>query len=654
MFASVSISFTFHRLLSGRNNAFKNTCPNLDDEINSMKRHVIFLIILLFPCFCSPALGLVQNKYAKSKITGHADVFSPDGKTGLYLRISQDGKLQYRMVRNHRDVLLWSDLGLNVNGNEAGENCVILSVHRSQVTEDIRWPLGEKELIKNQYHQLVLECRSGIMKFSVVTRVFDGSIAFKYVFPEQKDFDSVTINKERTTFCLPVSCKIYQYHHESVFTPTITGSLNTTCDFPATLTAKQTYISIGEANNINYTKAELKRGDKANSLAVEFVHDDAVHFSGKFETPWRTVSFSETAAGLHQFSDLYYKLCPPPTGEVPSDAYAGKVIRSQLTTESALQCIELAKKLNFRYIMFDAGWYGPEREQASDPRVPIPQIDLPLVIRKGKESGIGVILYVNYIALQAHLDEILPLYKKWGVQGLKFGFIDGFTQKGLTWLSSAIEKVNNYGLVLNIHDNYKPTGLSRTYPFLLTQEGIRGDENSPDAFHTTVLPFTRYLAGAADFTYCYPNSKNSFSKNLKVSKAQQLALTVVYYSPLQAIFWYGKPEDYAGQDDIEFFAHVPTVWDESLYLEGEPGENISVARRNGNTWFVGSAAGFNDWRYSLKLGFLDKGKTYLATVYEDDSKGGIRKRSLSVRKDGQIKLEISAKGGQAIILKPLE
>lgn len=222
--------------------------------------------------------------------------------------------------------------------------------------------------------------------------------------------------------------------------------------------------------------------------------------------------------------------------------------------------------------------------------------DFPATLTNGKLLG-----------LKAKLDIILPLYKKWGVSGLKFGFVDGLTQGGLTWLAGAIKKVNDYGFILDIHDNYKPTGLSRTYPALLTQEGIRGDENSPDAFHTTVLPFTRFLAGPADFTFCYPNSKNSFSKNLKVSKGQQLALTVIYFSLLQSIFWYGNPNDYTNEEEIEFFKYVPTVWNESHYLAGDIGKNISVARRKGNTWYVGSAAGLMDWQGTITLDFLTKG-----------------------------------------------
>lgn len=296
---------------------------------------------------------------------------------------------------------------------------------------------------------------------------------------------------------------------------------------------------------------------------------------------------------------------------------------------------------------------GAEFRSSSDPTQVIPQIDMPKVIQHGKEKGIGVILYVNYVGLRAKLDTILPLYKSWGVKGLKFGFVDGLTQGGLTWLSSAIKKVNDYGFILNIHDNYKPTGLSRTFPALLTQEGIRGDENSPDAFHNTVLPFTRFLAGPADFTFCYPNSKNSFSKNIKVSMAQQLALTVIYFSPLQSIFWYGQPNDYTNEEEIEFFKYVPTVWNESHYIAGDIGKNISVARRKGDTWFVGNAAGLEDWKDNIRFDFLTKGKTYVATIYEDDEES-IRKRTMNVKKGDTFPLNIKAKGGQTLIINPLK
>jgi alpha-glucosidase len=602
---------------------------------------VIIILFLIINVLCVQAQAQLYK------------IISPDGSTEAQFRVDGNGVLQYLVKYQNKQVISWSQIGLDVVSLSDGFKNSISKTSTSKKSESFKWSFGEKEYVVNKYNELTLSCQSGKLRFDVLVRMFDGSLAFKYQVPDQLDSKDLIINKELTSFNFNKSYTIYQYHHESVFTPVKIDSLINTCDFPATLSNGKLYISIGEAENTSYTKAELGKGINPSSLNVLFARDKVVKFTGAFESPWRTVSFSNSAIGLHKYSDLFLRLNPPPSGSLPTGIQPGKLIRAQLNTQSGLDCIDLAKKLSFRYIMFDAGWYGPERALTSDPRVVIPQIDMPQIIKYGRDNGIGVILYVNYLGLQNHLDEILPLYRQWGVAGMKFGFIDGFSQKGISWLINAIKKVNDYGFVLNIHDNYKPTGLSRTYPALLSQEGIRGDENSPDAFHTTVLPFTRFLAGAADFTFCFPNPKNDFGKNLKVSKAQQLALTVIYYSPLQAIFWYGKPEDYTNINEFEFFKHVPTVWDETHYLKGDIGKNISVARRKGTAWFVGNAAGFEDWNDKIKLDFLTSGSKYTATVFADEN-NTISKKTLIVKKGDVFKFNIPAKGGQAIMIEILK
>ncbi|WP_324680701.1 glycoside hydrolase family 97 protein [Hymenobacter sp. GOD-10R] len=605
-----------------------------------MKIHFYIVCLLLGASLATQAQG--KQAYSAS---------SPDGKTWAEFVVDAQGRLTYRVNYDGRAIVSSSALGFDLDGRQVGTNTTVQNATRRTVNETFAWPLGENDHIQNQYQELDLALKSAGVMLHLLAHVYDGSLAFRYVLPAQAGLSKAVMRKESTEFNLTDLYSIYQYHHESVFTPTRVDSLTTTCDFPATLVSDKAYLSIGEAANDNFTKAELQRGKAPRSLAVAFARDTAVQVALPFQTPWRTISVARTAIGLHQFSELNLKLNPAPAGGVPSGLMPGKVMRAQLNTQSGLDCINLAARLNFRYILFDAGWYGPERALTSDPTVVIPAIDLPKVIQYGKEKGIGVLLYVNYIGLQNYLDTILPLYKQWGVAGLKFGFVDGFSQKGVTWLAGAIKKVNAAGLILNIHDNYKPTGLSRTYPALFTQEGIRGDENSPDAFHTTTLPFTRFLAGPADFTYCYPNAKNSYSKNLKVSMAQQLALTVVYFSPLQAIFWYGRPNEYTNDAEIEFFKYVPTVWNESHYLAGEIGQNISVARRHGQTWFVGNVAGMQPWQSSIKLDFLLKGAHYTATVYEEDGQGSIAKRTLDVQKGDAFAFNLPAKSGQALILE---
>jgi alpha-glucosidase len=589
--------------------------------------------------------------YVKAQEQAVYTVLSPNKATIFDVKAS-DGKLLYRMRFNGQAVTNWSPLGLQTIEGTGDETINVTSKAQRSNREKFRWHLGEDDVISNNYNEIRLTCRSGLSGFDVLARVYDGSVAFRYGLPDVSGVSG--IKKELTAFHFTTPYTLYQYHYESIFSPVSIDTFNTTSDFPTTLTNGKLYISVGEANNDNYTKAELKRGTAPHSLAVAFVRDSAVNVKGPFFTPWRTISVATTAVGLHDYSQLYLKLNPPPPGGIPTWIKRGKLIRAQLNTQSGLDCIDFALKHNFQYIMFDAGWYGAEFRSTSDPTQVIPQIDMPKVIQYGKRKGIGVILYVNYVGLKAKLDTILSVYKKWGVAGLKFGFVDGFTQKGLSWLASAIKKVNDAGFVLDIHDNYKPTGLSRTYPALLTQEGIRGDENSPDAFHTTTLPFTRFLAGPADFTFCYPNGKEKFTKNLKVSMGQQLALTVVYFSPLQSMFWYGKPNDYTNEEEIEFFTYVPTVWNESHYLAGDIGKNISVARRKGDTWFVGNATGFEPWQTNIPLNFLAKGKTYKATIYEDDGKESIRKKILHVKRGDVLPIALAGKTGNAIMLEPVK
>ena len=589
-------------------------------------------------------LCLIGGRLIAQYSDGKTFVFSPDKRNRMEIAVNKEGFLCYRVLGGGKTIIDWSKLGLVTKTNDGG-NVRNLSVQKSRShREKFFWPLGESDSVDNSYNEVLVRCSS----FGLEVRLYDGSAAFRYVVPDSGT-DSIMVRRELTEFNLPGPFTIYQYNQESVFRPVRTDSLQATCDLPATLTDGHSWISIGEALNDDYSKAELAA--QQNGLCLVFPRDSLIGLAPGGRTPWRTISMAGSATGLAGFSQLFLKLAPPPAHPDFSLIRPGKLIRAALTTQDGLDCIDFAASHNFQYILFDAGWYGTEFRSASDPAIVIPAIDMPAVLQHAKEKGIGVILYVNYVGLRRKLDTLLPLYKSWGISGLKFGFVDGLTQEGIRWLVQAIKKVNDYGFVLDIHDNYKPTGLSRTYPFLLSQEGIRGDENSPDAFHTTVLPFTRFLAGPADFTFCYPNSKNKFSKNLKVSKAQQLALTVVYFSPLQSIFWYGKPNDYTDEAEIEFFKYVPTVWDQTVHLAGEIGNYVSVARRKGGSWFIGSAAGPAGWEGSLVLDFLKPGRMYEATIYEDNGNQGLTKRIIPLKQGDRLALHLSPAGGQAVILR---
>ena len=262
-------------------------------------------------------------------------------------------------------------------------------------------------------------------------------------------------------------------------------------------------------------------------------------------------------------------------------------------------------------------------------------------------------VYVNQRALYQQLDELLPLDQKWGVKGIKFGFVHIGNQQWSTWLHDAIEKCAKYQIMVDIHDEYRPTGLSRTYPHLLTQDGVRGNEEMPDADHNTLLPFTRYLCGPADYTLCYFNSR------VKNTKGHQLAMAAVYYSPLQFSFWYDNPY-MKGWDNAElkFWKDCPVTFDESIALDGVPGEYIIQARRSGEDWFVGAMTNKEGRTITIPTDFLPKGK-YLVEIYNDDptldtqTKVSVRSQIVNCKSSNRksskpITLQLQPSGGAAL------
>jgi alpha-glucosidase len=257
-----------------------------------------------------------------------------------------------------------------------------------------------------------------------------------------------------------------------------------------------------------------------------------------------------------------------------------------------------------------------------------------------------VILYVNQLALREQIDVLPALYRSWGVKGMKFGFVDVGSQRHTAWLDEAIRKCASNHIMVNVHDGYRATGNNRTWPNLMTVEGIRGNEQMPTPEHNCTLPFTRNVNGIGDYTVCYYNDR------IKTTHAHQLAMAVVSFSPLQWLFWYDKPSDYEGEPEIEFFREVPTVWDETRVVDGRIGEYACIARRSGEDWFVGTINNSKPRELKLPLAFLAPGRKYTAEFYSDDdsvgtkTKVGIQTRIVDASMTWNVSLKPA--GGQAI------
>ncbi|WP_332367632.1 glycoside hydrolase family 97 N-terminal domain-containing protein [Spirosoma telluris] len=201
---------------------------------------------------------------------------SPDQTTRIEIAIDDHKALAYRVWFANEPVLNWSVLGFKLNNVAVGPNAVVKKQRTETHTESFAWRLGENDVIHNNYTELTLDCVSGSVSYRLIARVFNGSVAFRYVIPQQARSTPGKIRQEHTTFALPSDFTIYQYKEETVFTPTAVADLQKTCDFPATLTNGRLFLSIGEADNTCYTKAVLTKGATPNTLAVEFGKDSVL------------------------------------------------------------------------------------------------------------------------------------------------------------------------------------------------------------------------------------------------------------------------------------------------------------------------------------------------------------------------------------------
>ena len=602
-----------------------------------------------------------------------ARLLSPNGKVEFNLLPGNDGIARYKVAYEGKEIVQPSVLGVE------GWSDQLSLVSVSSTKHDSTWKpvYGERSSIRDFYNAKIftLSKRSDAgQPLQIEVRAYDGGIAFRYSFPENPAGGrDVCIGKEMTEFVMPEETMAwFTDHAQGSYKLLPLSNWPNEAERPLTLQLKNgLFASLAEAQVVDYCRTKFIL-DKAKKNAIDCSMYDRVELSTPFATPWHVIMVAEKPTQLLQDNDIILNLNPPCAIANTNWIKPGKVIREMsLSTTGAKEVIDFAVKRHLQYIHFDAGWYGFEYTSASDAsevnvdprRNPKKDLDLPEVIRYAKTKGIGVFLYVNQRALAKQLDQVLPLYEKWGVAGIKFGFVHVGSHRWTTWLHDAVKKCAQYHLMVDIHDEYRPTGFSRTYPNLLTQEGVRGNEEMPDANHNTVLPFTRFLCGPADYTICYyhrPELKKRLAETqnarvLKTTSMHQMALSVVYYSPLEFLYWYDKPEDSQDEPELEFFDHVPTVWDDTKVIDGEIGKYITVARRSGQEWFVGSITNNDARTIKVNLSFLTPGKKYKATIYYDDPSSKVRtkvsEKQLTVDASTVLDASLLASGGQAIWIR---
>jgi alpha-glucosidase len=609
-------------------------------------------------------LSAVCFTLSASIASAASQVQSPDGKVVVSFLIQSGGVPAYKIDYLGKPLVLESRLGFEpafTNGFQVTGTSS--NAHAGQWT----MPFGERSTIPDNYHEQSMDLKHESGRLLRLTfRAYNEGAAFRYAFPEQntKEFQ---FTGELTEFRFPDDTYGYEEHGtEGEYRRSKIGDIRPQCERPLTLEyANGLFACLTEAANERYPRMLLSGlpgaagalvsalgGNTSNTARPNQRHDPVATLGPGASTPWRLFVVGEKPGDLLERNYLVLNLNSPLALKDTSWIKPGKVMRdTTLTTANSKAIIDFAEKAGLQYVSLDWKWYGTEDLNTGDATtVRAPNLDIPEIVRYGREKHVGLIVYVDRRQIKKQRDLLFPLYEQWGIKGVKIGFVDVGPQAETAWITETIPKAAAHHLLLNIHDGYRPTGNNRTYPNLMTIEGIRGNEHMPTPEHNATLPFTRYIAGPADYTVCY------FTSRKKTTSAHQLAMAVVSFSPLQWIFWYDRPDMYHGEPEIEFFQHVPTVWDDTKVIHGKIGEYATIARRSGEAWFVGTINNTQPRQLQVPLTFLTQRKPYVARLYSDNDAAATRTRvGIETRiVDAQTILDVPlrAAGGQAIWITP--
>jgi hypothetical protein len=599
---------------------------------------------------------------------------SPDKNLSIRFYQMEDADkkrtLYYTVTYKNKPVITESVLELQLD-NHLSESAMALKIDKHErwmenlkvkrittSSKDTSWisAIGEKKIIPDKYKAATIEMvkdDNPIYNVNVEVRAYNEGAALRFLFPENEKGTYYRIMSDNTESVLPQGTKAW-------FTSWAQGPYKLLplenwpdeSERPLTLQLPNgLYACLAEAAMTDYARTKFKLSATKKSTIVTSMNTPADLIS-PFATPWRVTMVAEKAGDLIENNSIILNLNEPSKIKDLSWIRPGKIMRVMAqTTRDAKDNIDFAARHHLQYVLFDAGWYGNVFSFSSDAtKVAKPDLDLPWIIQYAKEQGIGVWLYANLQALYTQSDSLFKIYHDWGVKGIKFGFVQAGSHRWTTWIEEMFRKAAENQIMVNVHDDWRPTGEQRTWPNLMTAEGIRGNEEMPDATHNVILPFTRFIAGAADYTICY------YDKRIKTTHAHQLAMAAVYYSPIHTMFWYDKPSAWHGEPEIEFFEKIPASWDETKVLQAEIGHYVAIARRSGEDWFVGNMTNTDARILQLSLNFLEPGKKYIAKIYSDDSTvttiTKVKAETKKVNASTVLTVPLLPSGGQAIWITP--
>lgn len=629
-------------------------------------------------------------------------VKSPDGRVVVVVN-DTDG-LRYHVTLDGAPLLADSALGLDFEGGfSLGRRAAI--VHATRSAHDSTWEnhFGQRRTVRDHYQELKLELQEHADspgRLNVIVRAYDHGVALRYEIPVQPGLENYVVTNERTEFIFPddltcwagdySDCAENQYPEKPL--SQLTANVARPHVLPLLVKSPQGYAAIAESDLLDWggmfvtaagPRADGTRrpGAKVTLAARKDGHALVVGHDRRL-SPWRVIMLARQARDLIG-NDLIATLATPSQIADPSWIKPGitawdswwtgtnptqpnfKGLNSRGDTRSHQEYIQFAADMGFPYQLIDWFWYEPMNNPKADLTKPAAHVDIPGLIAFARERNVRLLLWLDSHDVERQgFDRVFSQIAQWGFAGVKIDFMNHDGQETVKWYNDALAAAARYRLMVDLHGAYKPTGLARTWPNFITQEGVLGNEYNkirPGActtLHTVTLPFTRGLLGPMDFT---PGGfLNRTAADFKVTapaevigtRARQLAETVVYFSPLLVLC--DSPDNYRGQPGVEFFRGLPTVWDDTIVLSAEVAQHVVIARRSGSRWYLAAMNGDAPLTLKVPLKFLGAGKWQLH-AFADTPESAVQPERIAdttrpVSATDTIELTLAPAGGYAAVL----
>lgn len=661
-----------------------------------MKKNSVTLI-----CLFSLLLGLTGMVNAQKMFT----LQSPDEK--LKATVSVGDQVEYTVLYEGDLMLDKSALSMTLtNGTVWGKNAKLAGSSIKTVNEIIDAAIYKRKKITDNYNELTLRFKGD---YHIIFRAYNDGIAYRFVSTSKKPF---TIESEQAEFNLPANNKIYVAYANKK--GTLEEQYQNSFEQPYHYIAlsewdkerlgispllvegtKGKKVCITEADLMDYPGMFLYPGDKSNSLNGRYApYPKAIEQGGhnnlqgmvksrenylaKYNKgtsfPWRTVIISTKDSELAD-NDMVYKLATPSKGDY-SWVKPGKVawewwndwnlyqvdFRTGINNETYKYYIDFASDYGIEYVILDEGWAV---NLEADLFQVVPEIDLNELVSYGKSKNVGIILWAGYYAFNRDIEGICKHYSEMGIKGFKVDFMDRDDQPMVDFHRRGAEIAAKYKMLVDYHGSYKPTGLHRTYPNVINFEGVNGLEqlkwSGPEldqVKYDVLIPFIRQVAGPMDYTQgamrnaTKQNYRQVYNETMSQgTRCRQLAEYVIFESPLNMLC--DNPSNYMKERECtEFIATIPTVWDNTVSLDGEVGKYVAIARQNGTNWYVGALTDWDARDMVLDLSFLGsgnfQGEVFKDGINADKAACDYKKEIIDIPANRQLPISMAPGGGYAI------